>query len=316
MLKLQIFFLFSTAEIKRKDEMKRIIVAVLLLCCWGASVAFSQNELRKELEAVIRDKKARVGVAVIYDGKDTLTLNNEYRYPMMSVFKFHQALSVLNDLDSEGLPLDTEIFVKKSDLHPNTYSPLRDSLPQGNFNMTVAELLRYSITLSDNNACDILFEHFGGTDRTEKYMKGLGIEKVVIRSDENEMHTSVDAERANWTTPLEAARVMDIFLRNKLFSTSLSDFLENLLICTSTGTDKIKGGLPSGVIMGHKTGSSSRTARGIKIADNDLAFVQLPDGKRYTIAVFVMDADEDDKTIAGIISRISRHVYDFYTRTK
>ena len=120
MLKLQIFFLLSTAEIKRKDEMKRIIVAALLFCCWGASVAFSQNELRKELEAVIRDKKARVGVAVIYDGKDTLTLNNEYRYPMMSVFKFHQALSVLNDLDSGGLPLDTEIFVKKSDLHADT----------------------------------------------------------------------------------------------------------------------------------------------------------------------------------------------------
>jgi len=39
-------------------------------------------------------KKAEVGVAIIADGKDTVTVENNRRYPLMSVFKLHQALAV------------------------------------------------------------------------------------------------------------------------------------------------------------------------------------------------------------------------------
>ena len=50
------------------------------------------GDLQEQLRRMVADKKAQVGIAVIVDGRDTLTVNNDVRYPMMSVFKFHQAL--------------------------------------------------------------------------------------------------------------------------------------------------------------------------------------------------------------------------------
>ena len=47
--------------------------------------------LEAQLKEAIKDKKAEIGIAVIIDGKDTITVNNDNHYPLMSVFKFHQA---------------------------------------------------------------------------------------------------------------------------------------------------------------------------------------------------------------------------------
>ena len=50
-----------------------------------------------------------------------------------------------------------------------------------------------------------------------------------------------------------------------------------------------------------------------RMPKND-SFVLTPDGKRYYIAVFVSDSQEDDPTNASIIARISAIVYDFMIR--
>lgn len=68
---------------------------------------------------------------------------------------------------------------------------------------------------------------------------------------------------------------------------------------TVTGKDKLKAGLPPAIVLGHKTGSSDRDESGLKAGDNDMGFVRLPDGSRYSIAVFVKDSKEDDKNKCG-----------------
>ena len=83
------------------------------------------------------------------------------------------------------------------------------------------------------------------------------------------------------------------------------------MIATSTGSDKLKGLLPAETIIGHKTGSSDRDSTGMKAGDNDMGFVCLPNGDHYTIAVFITDSMEDDKTNAAIIAQISKAVYDY-----
>ncbi|MFR0775136.1 MAG: hypothetical protein ACLSH3_15795 [Alistipes finegoldii] len=42
--------------------------------------------------------------------------------------------------------------------------------------------------------------------------------------------------------------------------------------------------------MAHKTGSAFRDAQGVMVADNDIGIVRLPDGRSYSIAVFVTDS--------------------------
>ena len=69
-----------------------------------------------------------------------------------------------------------------------------------------------------------------------------------------------------------------------------------------------------GTIAAHKSGLSGRNEAGVMIADNDIAIVQLPDGRYYSLAVFVSDSREDDETNVGIITDISKVVYDYLTK--
>lgn len=97
-----------------------------------------------------------------------------------------------------------------------------------------------------------------------------------------------------------------------MLSAAHEAFLRSLLVSTETGADKLKAGLPARTVIGHKTGSSDRTADGIRIADNDAGYVLLPDGRSYCIAVFVTDSEEDDAANAAVIAAISAAVYDHF----
>ena len=116
----------------------------------------------------------------------------------------------------------------------------------------------------------------------------------------------------NWTKPSAAVLLLETFLQNPMFDKSQKLFLERAMADANTGKDKLKAGLPNDVLLGHKTGSSDRNEYGIKVADNDMGFVVLPNGQYYTIAVFVMNSQESDKTNARLIANISKIVYNYF----
>nr|WP_297168183.1 class A beta-lactamase, subclass A2 [uncultured Dysgonomonas sp.] len=292
--------------------MIRFFIFISLSLITLQATAQTNIPLRQEIQDIIQDKKATVGVAIIFDGTDTLTVNNQYRYPTMSVYKFHQALAVLDYLNKHNLPLEQQVYISKSALLPETHSPLRDKKPEGNFYMPIKELMQYSVSQSDNNACDILFNFLGGTAPVEQYIKNLGIQQIAITKTEQEMSEDFDNQYGNWTTPYAAVQLLEIFLQQELFASNYKIFLSDALIQTSTGKDKIKGLLPSGTIVGHKTGMSSRNSNGVKAGDNNLGFIKLPNNKNLSIAVFIVNSTEDDTTNAKIIAQISKAAYDYF----
>lgn len=109
---------------------------------------------------------------------------------------------------------------------------------------------------------------------------------------------------------------MKLVLEKDVLSAEHRKFLSDIMLKTSTGTDKIKQGLPPGVMFGHKTGSSSRTADGIKIADNDAGFVTLTNGRTYYIAVMITESKLDDRANAALAAQISQTVYNYLTTEK
>ena len=293
-----------------------MVRAWLLLGCWlaaGCATPVSRRAaLERDLLALTGSVPARVGVAVVLGPGDTLTLGNRPGYPMASVYKFHQALAVLDSLDRAGLPTTLPVEVRPSDLLPDTWSPLRDARPAGGYALPVSELLHYSIAQSDNNVCDLLFRFVGGPDRVERYVRGLGLGDTFIAADEATMHRDPAAQYANVVSPLDAVRLLERFRRGELLSPAYGDLLMATLLATVTGPDKLKGMLPSEVRVAHKTGSGLRDAQGVVAADNDMGIVFLPDGRAYSIAVFMADSHADDRADAKVIAMISRRIYDYF----
>lgn len=91
--------------------------------------------------------------------------------------------------------------------------------------MSIADLLKYTLQQSDNNACDILFDYQGGPDAVNKYIHSLGIRECAIAGTETAMHEDLNLCYENWTTPLAAAELVEIFRKKPLFPNVYKDFI-------------------------------------------------------------------------------------------
>lgn len=285
---------------------------ILLSVCFH-SVA-QKNQLSNQIKQVIANKKADVGVSVYgIESKDTISINGDRHYPMQSVFKFHIAMAVLNQVDKGKFSLSQKIHIKKSDLLPHTWSPIREAYPNGEVDLPLSEIIKYTVAKSDNNGCDILMRLLGGPKPINDYIHSLGVKDVAIQANEEEMHKEWNVQFSNWSTPKAITQLLVKFYTENLLSKESFNFLWTTMVETSTGVNRIKGKLPKGTIVGHKTGTSDTNKAGITAAINDMGIVRLPNGKHYAIAVFVCNTKENEATNDKIISDISKLVWDHYT---
>lgn len=163
--------------------MKKISLLILLLLFGAHLKSQTIKDLKNKINQIISTKNATVGISLKgIEDKDTLSINGNKETPMLSVFKFHIALAVLNRVDEGILKLDQKFFIKKEDLLSETWSPIREEYPQGNMYLTLDQLLRYTVSHSDNNGCDILLNIIGGTETVQKFINQQGIKDFTIKS--------------------------------------------------------------------------------------------------------------------------------------
>ncbi|WP_019990510.1 class A beta-lactamase, subclass A2 [Rudanella lutea] len=297
--------------------MKQLFTFALLVWVVVACQPSGRNTdpLRTEIQRIVAGKKAVVGVSIIAnDGKDTLSLNGDRRLPLQSVFKLHIGLAVLAQVDKGRFTLDQTVEVRKDDLLPDLWSPLRDENPNGGL-FSIAKLIQYAVSQSDNVACDVLIRLLGSPKAVETYIKENGVEEIAIRFAEKEMQAEWDNMFQNWTTPKAASKTLQTFYdpEGKRLSKRSYDFIWQTLRETNTGVNRLKGRLPAGTVVAHKTGSSGTNKAGLTAATNDIGLLFLPNGEPVIISVFVADSQENEATNEKLIADIAKATYDFYT---
>ena len=297
--------------------MKRSFYIFLLLVLLAAGQTFAQGkaDLKPQIEQILSARKATVGVAIVGgDGEDEVVVNGKRRYPMQSVFKFHIGLMMLAEIDKGKLKLDQQVEIKKEQMLPGMWSPLREENPEGG-SFPISKLVEYSVSQSDNAACDALLRVLGGPLAVEKYFNKHGIKDIAIRINEKTMQSNWDMMFQNWTTPQAANEVLKKFYENKKKQLSQKghDFIWRTMRETSTGPKRLRGQLPEGIVVAHKTGySGAHKTTGVHAAVNDIGIVFLPNGKYFYISVFVTDSKEDFDTNEKIIADIARAAWDHF----
>lgn len=293
--------------------MNRISV---LLISFLSFQAFSQTtlDLRQQLNQIIATKNATVGISIkSIEDKDTLSINGNLKAPMMSVFKFHIALTVLNQVDQGKLSLDQKIFIKKKDLHENTWSPMREDYPEGNIDLTLDKLLRYTVSHSDNNGCDILIDLVGGTKVVQKFINKQGIKDFVIKVNEKQMESWKNLY-ANTTTPVATTELLEKFYKGEVLKENTTQYLYQIMVETSRGLTWMKAGLPQGRELAHRTGISGTNDTNLRVAMNDIGIVKLPNGKHFILSVYLKEVTESQQDTDKIIADIAKATWDYFTR--
>jgi beta-lactamase class A len=166
-------------------------------------------------------------------------------------------------------------------------------------------LLKFTVSDSDNNACDILFRLIGGTKKVHQHLQKLGIKDLQIVATEEEMGQSWAVQYSNWTTPKAMVQLLQKFYQGNILSKTSHDFLWKIMAESSTGLNRLKKSLPKGTIIAHKTGTSG-SKDGIMGAVNDAGVVVLPNGKRLIIVVLVANSKANIAANEAVIAKIAK----------
>jgi beta-lactamase class A len=229
--------------------------------------------------------------------------------PMQSVFKLPLAIAVLHLVEQEKFTLDQAVHFEPGDrILPHVYSPLQDKYPEGNVDVPLRELLRLSVSLSDNVAADILLRLADGPEKVDAYIASLGVRGFHLRDGEKKLHEEVAAQYRNWFEPAGAVELLRKISDESPLTAENTKLLMGWMTA-SMRSKRLEGALPEGTRVAHKSGTSD-VEKGVAYATNDIGLITLPDGRQLAIAVFVTDARADEATREGVIARIGRAAYN------
>lgn len=300
--------------------MKSIKLTFTLILLFFSLTIFSQNKknskLQSEIEKIISNKKADIGVSIIgIKKKDITQINGDKFYPMLSTVKFPIAIAILNKVQKKELSMNQKIFIKKEELleNPDNWSPFKEKYPNGNLYISLEEALSWMVSYSDNNLTDILLRLIGGPKTVENFINS---KNFIIKNDEEDMHKDWNSQFINQITPNEAISLLKQLSNEKILNKTYSAWLYNAMLNNITGLNRIKGNLPKDVKVAHRTGTSFTNDNGMTGAINDFGIIELPNNRKIFIAVFVHDTYENFKDSEKIIAEISKVTYDYYLNKK
>jgi beta-lactamase class A len=229
---------------------------------------------------------------------------------MQSVYKLPIAMAVLRETESGRLDLKERIRVTKADLAPPEIgSPLRDTHPDGG-EFDLAELLRAMIVESDGTASDLLLRRVS-PDGVTRFLRDCGIDAIDVATTEREMATGPQVQYRNGATPRAAVDLLAALATGRCLGAESRRHLLGWMEESLPGTRRIKGLLPPGTRVAHKTGTS-QTASGLTFATNDVGLATLPDGRHLALAVFVAESKAPVETREAVIARIARAAWDCF----
>lgn len=295
--------------------------------------------LEKALSDLATAHPGRVGIGVrdLATGATTL-VGGGRRFPMQSVFKFPIGIAVLDAADRGALTLDQTVKLTPADMSV-AWSPLRDRLAGQPGEDTVRELLELMVAQSDNTACDVLLGMIGGPEAVTALLRAKGIDGVRVDRAERELQTGVYGlpwrpELVDWETFKAAARALDpaarrasmlaylddprdtstpegmldllaAFHDGRMLSEAGTAELRRIMLSTTTGTKRLKAGVPPGWRVAHKTGSGW-TVDGLSPANNDVGLLIAPNGRTLAIAVFIAGSTAPMEEQEALIAAAAR----------
>ena len=242
-------------------------------------------------------------------------MHGDERFPLASVCKLPIAMHVLAMEDEGKLTRNALIEVVRQDVTLD-FSEVGHRWPKQR-RFPLDELLLLMVAKSDNTAVETLYRIGGGAAAIAARLRGWHLDG--IRIDRSERQCGRDAARSmrrfiadprDTATPDGTVQLLRRVFGGELLSASSTARLIEILEATTTGAGRIKGLLPAGVVVAHKTGTTG-TANGLNGSTNDVGVIALPNGAgQLVLAVYVKGSARDLAAREMVIARIARAAFD------
>ena len=140
------------------------------------------------------------------------------------------------------------------------------------------------------------------------------ISKVPVNTRDTAMRAFITDPR-DTATPRATVELLKRTFSGELLSASSTTRLIQILESTTTGGARLKGLLPPGTVVAHKTGTTG-TERGLNGGTNDVGVVTLPNNAgQFAIAVFIKGSTGTTEIRERVIARIARSAFDAWSKS-
>jgi beta-lactamase class A len=261
---------------------------------------------------------------------------------MASSFKVPIAVQLLARVDRGEVRLDQMVNIEPQDLHPGS-GTLTSLFSKPGVSLSVRNLLELMLLISDNSATDIVLRLAGGPQAVTAKMRDLGIAGIDVNRPtvnliadcvgatlppENEwapdvfdrLFDAVPAEQVkqardrfnqdprDTAQPTAMGALLEKIYQKRLHKPATADLLLDILYRCRTGEARIKGILPPGTEVAHKTGTIGGTV-------NDVGIINLPDDAGHVVLALFVKQGTKSEASERTIAQISRAIYDYFLFT-
>ena len=134
--------------------------------------------------------------------------------------------------------------------------------------------------------------------------------QLASSEDEKEIGRDWETQYRNWATSKGPLALLVALQSQRKLSRESQALLLKLMTESIPGTKRLKGELPAGTLVAHKTGTGGMRD-GITSATNDIGIITLPNGMHLAVAVFVSDSSADEAARESVIARIAKAAWDW-----
>ncbi|TFV77139.1 class A beta-lactamase [Bradyrhizobium frederickii] len=274
--------------------------SLLASLCWIAASPAVAAEAPAELESYERESGGRVGLyAENLATGAKLSWRADERFVMCSTFKASLAACVLARVDRGEEQLAAMIPYGKADLLE--YAPVaKQNLAAGT--MSVAEMCKAIVELSDNTCANLLLARIGGPAALTAFWRSIDDNTSRLDHNEPELNRSPPGNPQDTTTPAAMAGNLRRLVVGDALSPASRALLTEWMVNCKTGANRLRGGLPASWTIGDKTGNNGKDAAG------DIAVVWPKPDTPILITAYVQGGAPNAAQIEAAFARIGRTV--------
>lgn len=269
----------------------------------------NQNALQETLNNFAASCEAKIGLSAEHlQSQFSVSLNDSDYFLIASTFKLPLAICCLQKVENGELRLERMIEIEPGHARMGS-GILSYSFDLPGISVSLRNLIRLMIEVSDNAAADIVLDLCGGPEKLTRWLKEIGIEEMEISS------TCLDALNAYFgefatadsfdlTTPRAMAVLLKKLKTENLLKEDSLQFLQTCMSHCTTGLNRIRKLLPKGTFVAEKTGTL-----GDLVAD--AALVELPQNKGDLILSFYVHSESMNLSEKEeIIAKLSKLIFE------
>lgn len=279
-----------------------IFLAIMLAfvsTCLADAQQIKATAIQKKLAALEAFSGGRIGLYAINTGDNTrLQYHATERFPMCSTSKVMTVSAILEQSTKDDHLLQFKVAYTKKDVESSGYAPItKNHVIEG---MLISELCKAAITQSDSTAMNLLMKKLGGPEAVTSFSRSIGDNNFRLDRYEPDLNSAIPGDLRDTTTP----KAMTESLNKLVFGDALELSQQNQLLAwlkgNTTGSARIRAGVPKGWLVGDKTGTGSYGTT------NDIGIIWPPQGSPIVVSIYFTQNKKDASPRDDVIASVTR----------